>query len=87
MVVYTGMLPLDNEQVKGLTKPTEQQKFQAEYVEELKRARDSIFFDTVSATSLNMDSTIVMLRINISVHRERLQRKSWGYGWKVPVSS
>jgi hypothetical protein len=63
MVVYTGMLPLDNEHVKGLTKPTELQIFQAEYAEELKRA----VFSLISATSLNMDSTIVMLQIDISV--------------------
>ena len=62
MVVYTGMLPLDNEHVKGLTKPTEYQKFRAEYVEELKRARDSIFIDICNEFKHGLDHRYVANR-------------------------
>ena len=63
VVACNGMLPLNNEHVKGLTKPTEHQKFRAEYVEELIKGT---VFSLITATSLiNMDSAIVMLRINL----------------------
>ena len=62
MVVYTRMLPLDNEHVKGLTKPTELQIFQAEYVEELKRARDSIFIDICNEFKHGLDHRYVANR-------------------------
>ena len=78
------MLPLDNEHVKGLTKPTELQIFQAEYVEELKRARDSIFIDICNEFKHGLDHRL--LQTDISVQREPLLRKSLGSGWKVPVT-
>lgn len=62
MAVYTGMIPLDNEHVKGLTKPTELQNFQAEYVQELKRARDSIFIEICKEFKQGLDHRFVANR-------------------------
>ena len=45
MVHYTEMLPLDNDFVKGLTKPTQFQEFEDQYVKELERARNSVFIE------------------------------------------
>jgi hypothetical protein len=62
MVVYTGRLPLDNKHLKRLTKPIELQIFLAEYVDELKRAKDSIFIDICNEFKHGLDHCYVANR-------------------------
>ena len=59
MAVHTEMILLDTERLKGLTKPTELQNFQVEYMQELKRARDSIFIEICNEFKQGLDHRYV----------------------------
>ena len=61
-MVYTAMLPLDNDFVKGLTKPTEFQEFEGQYVKELERARDRVFIEICNEFKQGLDHRYVANR-------------------------
>ena len=58
-VYYMGMLPLINACLKGLTKTTEFQDFEGQYVEELQRARNSVFINICNEFKLVQDHRYV----------------------------
>ena len=56
------MLPLDNDFVKELTKPTQFQEFEGQYVKELERARDSVFIEICNEFKQGLDHRYVANR-------------------------
>ena len=76
MVHHTEMLPLDKEFVKELTKPTQFQEFEGQYVKELERARDSVFIEICNEFKQGTDTSKIV---------EPSLRKNLVFGWKVFV--
>ena len=62
MEVHRGMLPLDNDHVKGLTKPNERQEFREEFVGELVKAQNSIFIEICNEFKQGLDHRYVANR-------------------------
>ena len=59
MAVHRGMLPLDNDHVKGLKKPNDLHEFCGEYVRELEKAWNSIFIEIWNELKQGLDHCYV----------------------------